>query len=337
MPPSASSRSSRSQWPVCRTPDAPAHPPPPVARLVGVGGLAVHLAVELEHRVAPEDEGRGGQVGGHRLALGAGQQQGHVGGFEGAEPLGGLGDRGVLVDVADDDASAPRRPPAGWRGGRGRRWRGRGGRSRRRHRAIVCVGSPGWAVGPPRSGSAHRARWADPDHGEPSPSLWMTRAAEPGAFGMLAPWTNGCSWVTATASPARPTSRERVCDPSEIAALVAAHRLTPLVRGWFSVRAPTTPEERHVADHPSPAPSAARAGGGRPSQRARRAGVADLPGGPEPGTPVAPDPGTDPAAGRVPRGPRRPGRRAAHRDGRARRGGGSARADERSPLGPRRR
>ena len=34
--------------------------------------------------------------------------------------------------------------------------------------------------------------------------------------------------------------------PSEIAALAAAHRLTPLVRGWFSVRAPTTPEERHA-------------------------------------------------------------------------------------------
>src|SRR5690606_37866370 len=61
---------------------APAHLLPPADCLGRVGGLAVHLAVKLQDGVATEHEVAVRAGGGHLLALGAGQQQREVGGFE---------------------------------------------------------------------------------------------------------------------------------------------------------------------------------------------------------------------------------------------------------------
>ena len=99
------------QWPVPHS-GAPAHPLPPGDRLRGVGGLAVHLLVELEDRVAPQDQGAhrcvlgglgAGQPGRHRLALRAGEHQRDVLGGELAVLAARLGHHGVLVHVGDQD------------------------------------------------------------------------------------------------------------------------------------------------------------------------------------------------------------------------------------------
>ncbi|KGN30948.1 hypothetical protein N798_09845 [Knoellia flava TL1] len=65
------------------------------------------LAVELEHRVAAEDEGLASIVAapdtGHGLGLGPREEQGDVGRLEGPVDLLGGRDDGVLVDVAHVD------------------------------------------------------------------------------------------------------------------------------------------------------------------------------------------------------------------------------------------
>ena len=83
------------------------HPTPPFDGLRVVGRLAVHLAVELEHGVTPQDEevvrevivgvvplDRGDDV----LGLGAGEQQCDVAGLEASVHRLGRFDSGILVD-----------------------------------------------------------------------------------------------------------------------------------------------------------------------------------------------------------------------------------------------
>ena len=63
----------------------------------------MHLAVELEHRVAAHHD-RALDLGGDVLGLGSGQHEGNVLSREVAVGLAGSCDHGVLVDGADDDA-----------------------------------------------------------------------------------------------------------------------------------------------------------------------------------------------------------------------------------------
>ena len=61
------------------------------------------LAVEFEHGVATEDQGARRELGGDRLALGAGEEQGDVGTLQRAVASDGVGQDRVLVHFTDDD------------------------------------------------------------------------------------------------------------------------------------------------------------------------------------------------------------------------------------------
>ena len=123
---------------------AAAHPAPAGRRLRGIRGLAVHLAVELEHGVAAQDERvrRHVVARGHGRALELGQLEGELGRRQPVE----LG----LVDPAHDDdrvqaCRAQRRTTCG--GGRGQH--------QARHRRSSAARS-GSSPSEPRSSAA---RW----------------------------------------------------------------------------------------------------------------------------------------------------------------------------------
>src|SRR5690606_38934094 len=93
-----------------------AHPPPARDRLAGVRGLAVDGAVELEHRVAPDDD-RLSRADGDVARLRAGEEQDLVG--RARAGVGG-GEEGRLVDVGDEDLGVDPGSAQGGETGRGR-------------------------------------------------------------------------------------------------------------------------------------------------------------------------------------------------------------------------
>ena len=106
-------------------PGPPAHVPPPGGRRLGRVRLAVDRPVELEHRVAADDDAVetrviGADPGGNVRGLAAGEHEHVLGGREGATRLGlDAGDDRVLVDVRGEgqglDARLPQQHEAGGR------------------------------------------------------------------------------------------------------------------------------------------------------------------------------------------------------------------------------